>query len=391
MTPRSHPGRRHGAARRRRAAANRPMPSIRRSASCSTAPSAPIRTIPDDYRVPGFALGEEAARPDPRGFSLGESEVNFSANIDQEFYGSLTVALEQRGRGRGRGGLHPDHQPALAASPLKAGRFFSGIGYLNEQHAHDWDFADAPLPYRAFLGNQYGDDGVQLRWLAPTAFFLEFGGEVFRGDSLPGRRRRQHGVGTYSAVRPCRRRYRRRAAAGWPACPICARRRDDRETGERPTCSAATRRSRIAEPRLQMGAGRQLRSSESEAARRVFPRASDDGDVQRRCRSTADQTGWYVAGGLSVHAALARRPALRRGATPTTSAVGARRHGARRSRPHAARDSAMLEYDTSEFGRFRLQFSRDESRPRDRQRSSSCNTPSASARTARTVTEEDTP
>ena len=50
---------------------------------------------------------------------------------------------------------------------LKAGRFLSGIGYLNERHAHDWIFSDAPLPYRAFLNNQYGDDGVQLRWLAP--------------------------------------------------------------------------------------------------------------------------------------------------------------------------------------------------------------------------------
>ena len=36
-----------------------------------------------------------------------------------------------------------------------------------------------------FLNKQYDDDGVQLRWLAPTRQFLEFGSEVFRGDAFP--------------------------------------------------------------------------------------------------------------------------------------------------------------------------------------------------------------
>ncbi len=64
---------------------------------------------------------------------------------------------------------------------LKGGRFFSGIGYLNEQHAHTWDFVDNPLVYQAFLGNQYGDDGVQLKWVAPTDTYLELGAEAGRG------------------------------------------------------------------------------------------------------------------------------------------------------------------------------------------------------------------
>ncbi len=42
---------------------------------------------------------------------------------------------------------------------IKMGRFFSEIGYLNNQHAHAWDFAGAPLIYRAFFGDQYGNDG----------------------------------------------------------------------------------------------------------------------------------------------------------------------------------------------------------------------------------------
>ena len=78
-------------------------------------------------------------------------------------------------------------------------RYLSGIGYINERHAHDWLFSDAPLPYRAFLNNQYGDDGLQVRWLAPTDQFLEFGAEVFRGDAYPAAGSRNSGTGTFTA------------------------------------------------------------------------------------------------------------------------------------------------------------------------------------------------
>jgi hypothetical protein len=60
-------------------------------------------------------------------------------------------------------------------------------------------FSDAPLPYRAFLNNQYGDDGLQMRWLAPTEQFLEFGAEIFRGDQYPAAGARHNGQGTYTA------------------------------------------------------------------------------------------------------------------------------------------------------------------------------------------------
>src|SRR5207344_864123 len=68
---------------------------------------------------------------------------------------------------------------------LRAGRFLSNIGYLNSHHAHTDKFFDRPLAYQAFLGNGYGDDGVQLRWVAPTDLYLELGGEIFRGENYP--------------------------------------------------------------------------------------------------------------------------------------------------------------------------------------------------------------
>jgi hypothetical protein len=69
---------------------------------------------------------------------------------------------------------------------LKFGRFFSGLGYLNEQHAHAWDFVDQPLVYASLWENQLGEDGLQLKWLAPTEIFIELGGELGRGRGFPG-------------------------------------------------------------------------------------------------------------------------------------------------------------------------------------------------------------
>jgi hypothetical protein len=81
---------------------------------------------------------------------------------------------------------------------VKFGRFYSGIGYLNAKHAHTWDFADQPLPYQAFLADQYADNGLQVRWLAPTPLFLELGAEVFEGSSYPAGGSANSGFGSFS-------------------------------------------------------------------------------------------------------------------------------------------------------------------------------------------------
>ncbi len=81
---------------------------------------------------------------------------------------------------------------------LKGGRIRSGIGYLNEQHPHAWDFSDAPLMYQAMFGSHggYAQDGVQLKWLAPTPVFLEFGAEFGRGANFPGTDKDKNGSGS---------------------------------------------------------------------------------------------------------------------------------------------------------------------------------------------------
>jgi hypothetical protein len=130
-----------------------------------------------------------------RGFSLQESELSISANIDPEFSGVGTFSLAPEGGISVENGFVQTSALGNGLN-LKFGRFFSGLGYLNEQHSHVWDFVDQPLVYRVLWDNQYGDDGLQLKWLAPTDMFFEIGGEVGRGLGFPGTdRQNKNGAG----------------------------------------------------------------------------------------------------------------------------------------------------------------------------------------------------
>jgi hypothetical protein len=152
---------------------------------------------PNNFQITGFAPTGGEVGPAPRGFGLGESELVLSGNIDPYFRGVVVAALA------------PDnaleveeayfHTLALGNGfTVKGGRFLSAIGYQNEIHQHAWEFQDAPLPYKAFLGGRWNDDGVQLRWVAPTPFFLELGSELGRGRSFPGTSRNKSGASAVS-------------------------------------------------------------------------------------------------------------------------------------------------------------------------------------------------
>ena len=155
--------------------------------------------------IRGFATGDEAGEP-LRGFSLGESEVSLTANIDPSLMGFLDFSMQDN-NSLSVEEAYIQTKDLPDGFTLKAGRFLSGIGYLNERHAHDWTFSDAPLPYRAFLNSQYGDDGVQVRWLAPTDQFLEFGAGDIPRRRLSRRRRRAYGARNRDRLRSHRKRH----------------------------------------------------------------------------------------------------------------------------------------------------------------------------------------
>ncbi len=146
------------------------------------------------FKVPGFALGPESG-PGRPGFQLGESEVTLYGNIDPYLFGWAVLSFA------------PDAGVAVeeafiqtTALPYgfiaKAGRFHSSIGYMNVLHRHADDFIDAPLVYSAFLDGQLADDGLQLRWVAPTDVYLQFGAEFFNGATYPAGGSANKGKGT---------------------------------------------------------------------------------------------------------------------------------------------------------------------------------------------------
>jgi hypothetical protein len=144
------------------------------------------------------AHGDEGAEP-TRGFLLGESELTLSANVDQHFKALVNLAF---GDTHGAEVEEAWFQTLALGHglTLKGGRFLSGIGYANEQHPHAWDFADPTLMQRALFGDHgYGNDGVQLKWLAPTDTFVEFGLEAGRGANFPGTDRNANGNGAGAA------------------------------------------------------------------------------------------------------------------------------------------------------------------------------------------------
>lgn len=149
---------------------------------------------PNTFRINGFTptLGEVG--PGVRGLSLGESELAIAANIDHHFRGTLIASISPEDSI----GVEEGYIQTLSLSygfTVKAGRFFSAVGYQNQIHAHAWDFTDQPLVMKAFLGGQLNDDGVQVKWVAPTELYVDVGAEFTRGHAFPASDPDRNGAG----------------------------------------------------------------------------------------------------------------------------------------------------------------------------------------------------
>lgn len=150
---------------------------------------------PTKYAITGFPLPADASiGPGKRGFSLGETELGFAANIDPWLRGAASIALESDNSVSIEEAFIQTTSLGNGLS-VKAGRIFSNIGYLNPQHAHTWDFADNPLAYQAMLGTQYINNGLQMSWVAPIEQYVELSAEVGGSSSYPGTAPSSNGAG----------------------------------------------------------------------------------------------------------------------------------------------------------------------------------------------------
>ena len=140
--------------------------------------------------VPGF-LDESDRGGKSRGINFNYLELAFSASVDPylDFFGVVTVAP---------GGVdveeaYIDTRQLPFGLQLRIGKLLSAFGRLNGMHKHTWDFYDAPLVYEAFIGAEgLKNPGLRLSWTAPIDFLLQASLEVFQGvfDGSP----------TYNAV-----------------------------------------------------------------------------------------------------------------------------------------------------------------------------------------------
>ena len=145
-------------------------------------------SVDGEAEVAGFALGHKGERKGA-GFAVDHTELNFSSNVDDKFYGSSTFAIAEHD-GETEIELEEAYVQTLPGFladgwSLKMGRAFWTLGYLNEHHSHADDFSDRPLPYRAILDGGYNDDGFEISYVIPSDLYTEVGMGLFRGNDIP--------------------------------------------------------------------------------------------------------------------------------------------------------------------------------------------------------------
>ncbi|MGD9599378.1 MAG: hypothetical protein AB7G76_15965 [Steroidobacteraceae bacterium] len=333
---------------------------------------------PDEWQIAGFIPGGGETGPGERSFNLGESELTLSANVDPYFAATLTAAIS----GENEIGVEEAFVRSLALPAGltgKLGRFFSGIGYLNEVHAHAWDFTDQPLAYQAFFGSQLAQDGVQLKWLAPTDLFVELGLEAGNGAGFPGTRREKNGPGSTALFAhlggDMGETTSWRAGAAWLDQRAEDRAWDDLDGPGSPLVNTFTGTSRtwVVDAVLKWTPGdatrRQLKL-QGEYLRRTESGtlAYDVNGPDLAGGYRSEQSGWYVQGVYQF------APRWRVGLRYDTLDSGSPRialvddgvlPAAAFPRLRAAnpdRASLMLDWNPSEFSRLRVQYSRDDAR-----------------------------
>jgi hypothetical protein len=117
-----------------------------------------------------------------RGFNLNYGEMSLYSPVDPYFDLTATIPFSESGVELEEAYFRTRALPW--SFQIKGGKFRSSFGRLNVQHAHVWDFADAPLVNRAFFGEEgLVEKGVQINWLAPTPYYLLVGGEILQGEN----------------------------------------------------------------------------------------------------------------------------------------------------------------------------------------------------------------
>ncbi len=337
-----------------------------------------LQRDPATYQIGGFIPGGEVG-PGDRSFNLGESELTISANIDPYFAGWFVMAVNAQNEVGVEEGF-VQNTGSIPGVTLKFGRMLSGFGYLNEIHAHAWDFVDAPLVHQAFFGGQLKEDGIQARWLAPTPLFVELGVETGRGSAFPGSDRDKNGANSAMVFAHLgddvgfSNSYR--IGASYRATKAQDRTYDDVDSVGIPVRNAFSGDSKMwGVDFVWKWAPNGNTVDRNFKFQAEYLHRTEDGRLAFDTTGTnvsdayrSSQSGWYMQGayqfmprwrvGLRYEELSSGNPQIGLVSSGALTAADF----PRLAQNDPKRSTAMIDFSPSEFSRFRLQFARDEAR-----------------------------
>jgi hypothetical protein len=106
----------------------------------------------------------------PRRFDLREAEFGFYGPIDHRFDGNLFFAAHNES-GSYNTEVHEAYLSTFKLIPhtrARLGKFFLGVGRLNQIHRHDWPFISTPKAHKLYFDEEAASDtGGQFQILFP--------------------------------------------------------------------------------------------------------------------------------------------------------------------------------------------------------------------------------
>lgn len=122
-------------------------------------------------------FGAKNQRVYPRRFEVREAEFGIYGPIDHGFDGAVTFAAHSE-NGEYNLEVHEAYLQTSNYVPntrLRVGKFFLGVGRLNQIHRHDWPFISTPKSHETYFDEEAAiDTGLQANVLLPVVpFFTE--------------------------------------------------------------------------------------------------------------------------------------------------------------------------------------------------------------------------
>lgn len=137
-----------------------------------------------------LVLQPGAHDPKQRGFTLQQTELAAQGAVDPNFVGNAFIVWQIDEVGETSVELEEAYLTTTNLPydlQLKVGHYLVSFGRLNQQHSHEWYFADDAIVHARLLGaDGFRGPGGSLSWLLPTDFYLEYiaGAVNPRGETL---------------------------------------------------------------------------------------------------------------------------------------------------------------------------------------------------------------